>query len=443
MNNKLNYEKWFENAIFEKKFEALEFLINKNKNLTISLENNEITEHTKSLLNTTIIRGLYQEKKSDIYLEKINDNMMEKVLNDLKNQIKFSNLEGKDDIFDGSECYYHNVETNNFDFSKIELKKKYKLLLDLSEKLSKHHLFSKIENISYSETYFEKKIINSKNLNIRTEENFAEIYIICIFQKNNKIEEISEHFLVKNFKEFNIDEYVKKILEKGEKKINACSLKSDIYDTVFSNKTFAKLLRKFSSIFSGINVHRDLSKLKNKIDCKIASEKVNIIDDPIESSAFFKYKFDDEGVPGKKKIIIEKGILRQFIHNLKTSNIFKTLPTGNFFDNQINMSNCYLKKGSKSIDQIILKIKKGVFINNLIGLHAGINEITGDFSIQAEGFKIEKGKISSPVKMIVVSGNFFNLLNNIKAIANDFEFDFSGFGSASVYVGELSIAGEK
>ncbi|MGM1458907.1 MAG: metallopeptidase TldD-related protein, partial [Columbia Basin potato purple top phytoplasma] len=70
------------------------------------------------------------------------------------------------------------------------------------------------------------------------------------------------------------------------------------------------------------------------------------------------------------------------------------------------------------------------------------DNISGDFSLQAAGFKIEQGKITSPVKMLVISGNFFDILLNLKDIANDLVFRTSGFGSPSVYVGDLTIAGE-
>lgn len=102
----------------------------------------------------------------------------------------------------------------------------------------------------------------------------------------------------------------------------------------------------------------------------------------------------------------------------------------------------YLEKGEQTFEEMITSINEGVYIDYIIGFHAGINDISGDFSLQAAGFKIEKGKITKPVKMIIVSGNFFDILLNLKGISNDLVFQFSGFGSPSVYAGDLTIAGE-
>ena len=90
---------------------------------------------------------------------------------------------------------------------------------------------------------------------------------------------------------------------------------------------------------------------------------------------------------------------------------------------------------------MIQPIDEGIYITDLIGLHAGVKTVSGDFSLQAAGFLIEKGKLSRPVKMIVVSGNFFEMIEQIEGIGNDLKFDIEGVGSPSVYIKSLSISG--
>ena len=103
----------------------------------------------------------------------------------------------------------------------------------------------------------------------------------------------------------------------------------------------------------------------------------------------------------------------------------------------------FSKTGDKSFDELIAPINDGLYITDLQGLHSGVQAISGNFSLQASGFKIINGKIDHPVKMIVVSGNFFEILNSIKEIGNDLELsDLSGFGSPSVFVGNLAIGGK-
>ena len=151
--------------------------------------------------------------------------------------------------------------------------------------------------------------------------------------------------------------------------------------------------------------------------------------------------FDDEGVATKKRHIIKDGVFTGFVHNLKTAKIFNTEPTGNGFSG-ITPSNLVLESEDITLDEVLKTVDNGVYINDLVGLHAGVEQVSGDFSLQASGFKIENGKITTPVEMIVVSGNFFELLNNIEYISNDFIFGMNGVGSGSVKIKELTIAGE-
>ena len=80
-----------------------------------------------------------------------------------------------------------------------------------------------------------------------------------------------------------------------------------------------------------------------------------------------------------------------------------------------------------------------------MGLHAGVNAITGDFSIEASGFMIENGKKGRPVKTFTIAGNFFTLLKNIEAVADTVKIGmggFTAFGAPSVLVSSISVAGE-
>ncbi|MGI3136014.1 MAG: TldD/PmbA family protein [Candidatus Phytoplasma vitis] len=439
-NDNINYKKWFKTALSQN-FEALEILTDRSKGITINLEDGKIHEHVQNDVLGTTIKGLFQNKKSSMYLEKIDETEMEDILGNLRNQISVLNIKEKDIIFEGS-LSYPMVNNSNFDFSKIDIQKKYDLLFQLEKELLKSVLLKKIDTISYEETYLEKRIVNSKGLNLEDKLSFLTISVSCVFQKDKDIEEIYEYFVVKEFEKFDIKKYAKKIISLGESKLTSRSLKSKTYPVVFSNKIFANFLKNFSCIFNGMSAYRNLTKLKDKQGTNIASSKVTLIDDPLCKEALFQYKFDDEGVSCYTKKIIDKGVFKQFIHNLKTSLIFDVPPTGNSFSNSISMTNMYLEKGEQTFEEMITSINEGVYIDYIIGFHAGINDISGDFSLQAAGFKIEKGKITKPVKMIIVSGNFFDILLNLKGISNDLVFQFSGFGSPSVYAGDLTIAGE-
>lgn len=103
----------------------------------------------------------------------------------------------------------------------------------------------------------------------------------------------------------------------------------------------------------------------------------------------------------------------------------------------------YLTPGSISEEELLAQAGNGVYIHSLDGLHAGANAISGDFSLQSAGFRIENGRKTDRVKSFTVAGNFYSLLENIRAVADNLEFPGMGrVGSPSVLVDGLSVAGK-
>ena len=94
-----------------------------------------------------------------------------------------------------------------------------------------------------------------------------------------------------------------------------------------------------------------------------------------------------------------------------------------------------------SLEKLAETAGNGIYITDVEGLHAGANTVSGDFSLSAEGFLIENGRITSPVEQITAAANFFVLLKNIKAVANDLRFGMSGVGSPAVLAENISISG--
>ncbi len=435
-----NYQKWLEKGI-QKGFEALEISIHESQTFKLSLDKGKIDACVWSDVTSAVIKGIFANQKTSISLEQLTESAFDNAFTTLKENCQTITSKEPALIFEGSSSYPEVLE-NNFDFEQVPLEQKQHLLLQLEKIILQSSHFQATNGIIYQEVFHKKTLLNSKGLNLSHKNSYAYLYASAVFQKEVEVESYSKSVLAKDFSTFNPVKLGTEIVDMGEKKLGAKSLVSQKYPVVFSNEMFADLLENFSDIFTGTSAYHNLTKLKDKVNCLIASEKVSIIEDPLNDGAYFKEKFDDEGVACQTKPIITKGVFQGFIHNLKTARIFKQTPTGNGFDGSTSMVNCYLVPGTKNFAEMIKSIQNGIYITDLVGMHAGIKTVSGDFSLQAGGFRIEKGKVTTPVKMIVVSGNFFDILKNVDTIANDFEFQTSGFGSSSVYVGDLNIGGK-
>ena len=184
----------------------------------------------------------------------------------------------------------------------------------------------------------------------------------------------------------------------------------------------------------------------------IAAPIVTLVDDPFHPENPMPMNFDAEGSPTHKKNIIENGKLNTLLYNLKTAAVAGKKTTGNAakagYDASVAVRpfTLYLENGDISEEELLAKAGNGVLITGLGGLHAGANAISGDFSLQSSGFMIRDGKKCEYVKSFTVAGNFYDLLKNITALANNCHLPramgSTAFGAPSVLVEGLSVAGK-
>ena len=166
--------------------------------------------------------------------------------------------------------------------------------------------------------------------------------------------------------------------------------------------------------------------------------------------ALTKIPFDDEGVLTTEKAIIDKGVFATALYDLKSAYKAGKASTGNGFRSGSAVSemptNLIVEPGEKDFDQLVEEVGEGIILTDLSGLHAGVNAISGDFSLLCEGYLIENGKKGRPVEQITVAGNFYDVLKSIKSRGKDVINLPSGEGeffTPSVYIESLAISGDE
>lgn len=295
-------------------------------------------------------------------------------------------------------------------------------------------------------------ISNSKGLNVSYDNSFAVAYAAPIVSVDGEMY-TSDAYVMKPFEEVDVRALAKKAVADTVAEIGAGKVNTGKYNIVISSKTMASLLRTFSSVFSAENVQQGMSLLKGKENETVAAPIVTLVDDPFYETSSYQVPFDAEGVATYKKNVIEEGVLKTFLHNLKTAKKSKTKTTANAYKQgyagaiQILPTNFFIQPMEGEKEDLFERVGDGIYITSMQGMHAGANPTTGDFSLASGGFLIKDGKCSQAVKGFTVSGNFYELLKKIEIIGGDIEFILpSGanalFGSPSVMVSNMSIAGQ-
>ncbi len=294
-------------------------------------------------------------------------------------------------------------------------------------------------------------IYNSKGLDLQYSNNVSGLVVAAVVTNG---QEMANDYQIKlgALEGIDTEALTKKAAQTALRKLGGDVAPTGQYPVVFDPEAMSDLLSTFSGIFSSENAQKGLSQMGGKEGQVVASEIVTLVDDPFHKDNPMPINFDAEGSPTFKKNVIEAGKLCTLLYNLKTANLAGKETTGNAskagYDAAVAVRpfTMYIAPGTVSEEEMLGTIDKGVYINSLGGLHAGANPITGDFSLQSAGFMIENGVKTTAVKSFTVAGNFYQLLKNITAIADNSilpsAMGMTAFGSPSVRVDGLSIAGK-
>jgi PmbA protein len=239
------------------------------------------------------------------------------------------------------------------------------------------------------------------------------------------------------------EEIGKTTAERTLKKLNPKKIETSELPVIFDPRVARSLLSSFASSINGAAIARGTSFLKNKMNEPIFNSDINIIDDPFIKRGLNSRPFDGEAVQAKKLFLVENGILKTWLLDLRSAAQLGLQTTGNAIRGMSSPpipapSNLYLTNGKASKEDLIKDIKKGVYITDLFGM--GINLITGDYSQGAAGFLIENGEITYPVSEITIASNLTDMFKNLIP-ANDLEFKY-GINSPTILITKMTIAGK-
>jgi PmbA protein len=221
---------------------------------------------------------------------------------------------------------------------------------------------------------------------------------------------------------------------------------------VFSPELAQSVIGNIFDAANGDAIYRNASFFSGMLGQRVAGDNITVIDDGTivfrekngdNIGGFGTRPFDGEGLPTRRTILVERGILKNYVLNTYTARKLHMQSTGNASrglagNPGIGAGNFFLEPGSLTPEQIIGDVKTGLYVTETMG--HGVNLVTGDYSHGASGLWIENGEIAYPVEEITIAGNLKDMYKNIVAIGNDLVFHGAS-AAPTIRIEGMTIAG--
>lgn len=232
--------------------------------------------------------------------------------------------------------------------------------------------------------------------------------------------------------------------ERTLRRLNAVKVETKKVPVVFEPRVARSLLDSIFEAVHGMCIYRHESFLAGKLGERVAGENVTVIDDATIPGLFGTSPFDDEGVPSRRTVVIEKGVLKSYLLNCYAARKLGLKTTGNAArglagNAGIGHGNLFLEKGGQTPEQIIGSVADGLYVTELLG--HGVNVVTGDYSRGAFGLWIRNGELAFAVSEVTIAGNLKDMLMGIDAIGSDLEFRGS-VAAPTLRIGEMTVGGK-
>jgi PmbA protein len=217
---------------------------------------------------------------------------------------------------------------------------------------------------------------------------------------------------------------------------------------VFDPRVVSTLIGVVSSALSGEAVVKGRSFFVGRVGETVAASAVTLVDDPTDPRAYGAASHDGEGLACRRNVLISDGVLRMFVYDTVSARRAGTTSTGSAVRGGFagtpgaGCRALVLSPGDATAEQILADVGEGLYVQSVSGIHSGVNPVSGDFSVGAEGLMIRGGALAEPIREITVASTLQRMLQSVVAIGGDLRWLPGAAAGQTLAIADMQLSGE-
>jgi PmbA protein len=244
-----------------------------------------------------------------------------------------------------------------------------------------------------------------------------------------------------------LERAVQDAVRRAVRLLGAGKVRSGRFTVVFDPRVVSTLLSVVSSALSGEAVVKGRSFFAGRLGEQVASAVVTLVDDPTDPRAFGAAAFDAEGLASRRNVLVEAGVLAGFVYDTVSARRAGTVSTGSAVRGGFagtpgaGCRALAVLPGDLGQDGILATVREGVYVQSITGVHSGVNPVSGDFSVGAEGLMIRTGALAEPVREVTVASTLQRMLRSVLHVGSDVEWLPGAAAGQTISVGDMQLSG--
>ena len=246
--------------------------------------------------------------------------------------------------------------------------------------------------------------------------------------------------------DLDVDEAAAEAVDKATRMLGARKAPSGRVTVVLEPRVAASILGIVGGTLNGEAVLKGRSLFADRLGEQVAAPWFTLVDDPTEPSSLGAARPDGEGLAGRRNPLIDGGVLQCFLHNTWSGRRSGAASTGSAVRGYrstpgVGAHALGITPGTLGFEALLAEVGDGLLVQSVTGLHSGVNPVSGDVSIGAEGLMIRGGATAEPVREVTIASTLPRMLLDVAAVGSDLEWTPGGTGAASLAIANITLSG--
>ncbi len=304
-----------------------------------------------------------------------------------------------------------------------------------------------VQSASYGDTASESAVATSTGISASTRRTGCYLAAVALAADGDETQVGVGYSVGRQPADLDTDEAVRDAVERSTRMLGARKPASARLAVVFDKRVTTTLLGILAGTLSGDAVLKGRSLFASRLGERVGAGVITLADDPTDARAYGAARYDSEGLACRRNVLIRDGVLQGFVYNTYAGRRAGAASTasavrGGFRSTPgIGCRALALEPGDRDEAAIVARVGNGLLVRSISGVHSGVNSVSGDFSVGAEGLMIRDGATAEPVREITIASTIQRMLGDVVAVGNDVEWLPGSAAGVTLAVGEMSMSG--
>ncbi len=306
-----------------------------------------------------------------------------------------------------------------------------------------------VDSIDYSDSYAIGAVISTAGIRTASVESAASLVAYVLAAEGDDVTTGFGFSVGRHPDDLDVERCAADAVMRAVRMIGAAPMASERLTVIFDPWVTAQFIGIVADVFSADSVIKGRSLFADRLGENVAAECVTLVDDASDPRHWGATDSDAEGLATRRTTLIGAGTAEAFLHDSRSARMMGTASTGSAVRHGFQSTPSpgaqavLLEPGTRSPEELLAMVGNGVLVQEVSGMHSGVNPVSGDFSTGIEGVRIRNGEMAEPIREVTIGSTLQRMLTEVVAVGNDLEFFPMEAAGVSLAIGDVTVSGEE